>query len=37
MEIIHDPRHGVFLVKIVFCDSYKLKWRNSLFATVENT
>ena len=37
MEIIHDPGRGVFLVKVVFRDSYKLKLRNTLFATVENT
>ena len=37
MEIIHDPGRGVFLVRVVFRDSYKLKRRNTLFATVEST
>ena len=37
MEIIQDPGRGVFLVKVVFRDSYKLKLRNILFATVEDT
>ena len=37
MDIIHDPGRGVFLVQVVFRDSFKLKLRNILFATVEDT
>ena len=31
MDIIHDPRCGVLLVKVVFRDTDKLKLRNTLF------
>ena len=37
MEIIHDPGRGVLLVKAVFRDTDKLKLRNALFVTVEDT
>ena len=37
MDIIHDPRRGVLLVKVVFRDIDKLKLRDALFMTVGGT
>ena len=37
MEITHDPRRGVLLVKVVFRDTDKLKLTEELIVTIEDT
>ena len=37
MEIIHEPRRGVLLVRVVFRDTKKLMVRNILFVTTGGT